>query len=154
MQTESANVLCKWDLLMCCVPKYVECIMHHIHKCNMQRNQQIRLVSAYNYFIQIMHVIKWSSSLSMWCRDFIAQSKYPKVLFFAYTHMICMLCMSIFNRIIIDYVLVVDAGLWNLTNDYVDSLQSIFHSSVDQWFLCTHLTKLSLMSLVSLLWVS
>ena len=38
------------------------------------------LVNAHNYFIQIMHVIKWSSSLSMRCQNYVAQCRRPLVL--------------------------------------------------------------------------
>jgi hypothetical protein len=51
-------------------------------------------------------------------------------LFCAYTHMICRLYMSSFDRFRIDYVLVVDAVLWNfaMCDNYVDSLQVLFIS--------------------------
>ena len=96
-----ANVLCT---------KYVECVMHQIYIYNVLCTKSIsrsllcticistnvlrtgftnvycneidrfELVKAHNYFLQIVHAIKWSSYLSLWCQYSIAQCRRPLVL--------------------------------------------------------------------------
>jgi hypothetical protein len=74
--------LCKRDLLTCYAPRFIKCVMHQdLWNVLCTRSTNVlctlyinvfcneingyELVNAHNYFIQIMHVIKWSSSLSM-----------------------------------------------------------------------------------------
>ena len=66
--------------------------------------------------------------------------------------MIHRLCISIFDRTQFYNVLVIDVVLWDLAmyDDYVDSLQSTIHISVDPRLICAHLIGSSLMSLMNL----
>jgi hypothetical protein len=78
------NVLCTEICEMCYVPdsypKMCYAPKSDLRMCHAldpkvycaTKLMDLKLVSAHNYFIHIMFVIKWSSSLSLWSQDPIA----------------------------------------------------------------------------------
>ena len=67
---------------MCHALRFVECVMCRDLwnvLCTRSRSTNVfyngingyKLVNAHNFFIQIVLVIKWFSSLSLWCKDSI-----------------------------------------------------------------------------------
>jgi len=69
MQIRFVDVLCI---------KFLECVMQW-HKIRWYSSGS-ELVSAHNYFIQVVFVVNCSSSCNMWCQDSIAQCRHPLIM--------------------------------------------------------------------------
>ena len=95
--TISRIVSCTRFIIMSCTKfRIVSCMRSRNVLCTKSRSQNVtftksknvvwnkisrsELVSVHNYFIQIVLIVKWSSSLSLWCWDFIAQCRHLFVL--------------------------------------------------------------------------
>jgi hypothetical protein len=129
--TRSINVLCsksKSTNLLCTKSKPINVLSTKSTNVFCNEINRPEFVSAHNHFIQIMHVIKWSSSLTLWCQNSIAQCK----------HLLVMRLHShdlwIVHEYFWLYSIQVCIGSWcdvmklATCDDYVDSLATIYPS--------------------------
>lgn len=92
------------NLQMCHAPN------PYLHMCSATKFNGFDIVNVHNYFIQVVHLIKWSSFLNMRRQNFIARCRCPSC-FVPTLTCFCRLCMSISHHTQLDCILVVDVVL-------------------------------------------